>query len=97
MLESQVVRERGGFFIYLSRTYRNMSPYLKGDRQTLDSWREGIDREGWKLERREMMLFLTSRKGEVYDDLVSEALENLYPATRLKSYLETLECLLEGT
>jgi len=52
-----------GFLIYVSRTYRNMSPYLKGIHQTLESWREGRDKESWKLERREIMLFLISREG----------------------------------
>ena len=32
----QLERDQG-FLIYLSRTYRNMSPYLKGIHQTLDS------------------------------------------------------------
>ena len=41
--------ERGrGFLVYLSRTYSSMVPYLKGIHLTLDSWRPGRDKEGWK-------------------------------------------------
>ena len=42
------------------------------------------------------MLLLASREGEVYNDLLSEAPEIFYPATRLKFDLEALEFLLEG-
>ena len=41
-------RERG-FLVYLSRTYTSMVPYLKGIHLTLDSWRSGRDKDGWKI------------------------------------------------
>ena len=45
----------------------------------------------------EMMLLLASREGEVPDDLLSEAPEDVFPAARLQSDLEALEFLPEGT
>jgi hypothetical protein len=39
-----------GFLVYVSRTYPKMTPYLKGIHLTLDSWRVGQARSGWKEE-----------------------------------------------
>ena len=45
-----------GFLIYVSRTYKAMVPYLKGLHQTLDGWRDWIDKDsGWKLQMREIL------------------------------------------
>ena len=38
-----------GFLVYISRTYRVMVPYLKGIHQTLDSWRTGRSKDGYRL------------------------------------------------
>ena len=35
-----------GLLVYVSRTYRDMNPYLKGVHLTLDSWRPYIDGGG---------------------------------------------------
>jgi len=41
--------ERGrGFLVYLSRTYPSIVPYLKGIHLTLDTWRPGRGKDGWK-------------------------------------------------
>jgi len=37
-----------GYLIYVARTYRWMTPYLKGVHLTIDGWRHDRDREGWK-------------------------------------------------
>ena len=37
------------FWVYLSRTYKNICPYFKDIHQTLDSWWNGKDNDGWKL------------------------------------------------
>jgi hypothetical protein len=37
-----------GFLVYVSRTYSEMVPYLKGIHLTLDSWRPGRAASGWK-------------------------------------------------
>ncbi len=38
-----------GFFVYVTRTYPAMVPYLKGFHLTIEMWRGGRDAEGWKL------------------------------------------------
>jgi hypothetical protein len=44
--------ERGrGFMIYFCRTYTSFVPYLKGMHLTMDSWRKGRDKEGWKMKQ----------------------------------------------
>jgi hypothetical protein len=37
-----------GFMIYVARTYKAMRPYLKGLNLTIDRWRPGRDKQGWK-------------------------------------------------
>ena len=37
-----------GFLIYAARSYRWMTPYLKGIHHTLESWRPDRDHEGYK-------------------------------------------------
>jgi hypothetical protein len=39
-----------GFLVYVSRTYPEITPYLKGIHLTLDSWRSGRAKSGWKEE-----------------------------------------------
>ncbi|KAL7468881.1 hypothetical protein ACHAXS_009127 [Conticribra weissflogii] len=41
-----------GFLIYVSRTFRWMTPYLKGIHLTIDGWRPDRDSEGWKQKDR---------------------------------------------
>ena len=48
-LEHKQMEQGRGFLVYLSRTYTSIVPYLKGIHLTLDSWRKGRDREGWKM------------------------------------------------
>ena len=42
-----------GFLVYLCRTYRSITPYLKGLHLSLDSWRALRGPDGWKLSVRE--------------------------------------------
>jgi len=37
-----------GFLVYVTRTYRWLTPYLKGLHLTLDAWRSDRDEEGWR-------------------------------------------------
>jgi hypothetical protein len=41
--------EMRGFLLYVSRTYRYMTPHLKGLHLTIDAWRGGRDIDGWKV------------------------------------------------
>ena len=72
-----------------------MCPYLKGILHTLNSLRTGRDKDGWKLERREMILCLASKEGEV--DLIkeNEAPEDVFPVVRLQYDIQALEFLLK--
>jgi hypothetical protein len=45
MKKMQSVR---GFLVYVARTYPSIVPYLKGVHATIDSWRPGRDKDGWK-------------------------------------------------
>jgi hypothetical protein len=47
-MDFKTAESNRGFLVYVSRTFKSMVPYLKGLHLSLDSWREGRDREGWK-------------------------------------------------
>jgi hypothetical protein len=38
-----------GFFIYVTRTYPGMVPYLIGIHMTIDGWRDNRQKSGWRL------------------------------------------------
>lgn len=51
--------ERGrGNLVYLCRTYPSLTPFLKGIHHTLDSWRPGRDKDGWKFNAKRWKCFL---------------------------------------
>ena len=52
-LESDV-----GFLIHLSMSYPNIKPFLRGFYLTLNSWRKGRDREGWRVPEKAYKMFL---------------------------------------
>jgi hypothetical protein len=41
-----------GFLVYVTQAYPGMKPYLKGFNLSLETWREGRDEDGWKLQPR---------------------------------------------
>ena len=47
-----------GFLVHLAMTYANMKPFLRGFYLSLNSWREGRDKEEWKLSNRAYQLFM---------------------------------------
>ena len=95
-LDHETLERERGFLIYLSRTYRSMKPYLKGIHQTLDSWRKGRDREGWKLSKRELMAVIGDKGGE-YDPIPDvDAPSRVKPVIRLDNDLKALRALFEG-
>ena len=69
-----------------------MCPYLNGIHQTLDSWRESRNEDGWKLTRRELML---ESLGKI-NYFEKEAPSVVEPASRLKDDLFALKSMLEG-
>jgi len=56
----------------------------------------GRDKAEWKLEKREMKLYLASKEGEAEFSGENETPEDMYTAVRLKFNLQALELLLEG-
>jgi len=47
-LEFKELEKGVGFLVYLSRTFPMIFPYLKGLYHTMNEWRVGRDRDGWK-------------------------------------------------
>jgi hypothetical protein len=50
-LNHKELEKKRGFFIYVTRTYPMMVPFLKGIHQTLEMWRPNRDEDGWKIVR----------------------------------------------
>ena len=58
-----------GFLIHLSMSYPMIKPFLRGFYLTLNSWREGRDRDGWKMSEKTYNLYLElSRRREECDN-----------------------------
>ena len=89
----QLEKDRG-YLVYISRTYQSMVPYLKGIHQTLDSWRSGRNRDGWKLSPAELREFYSTKDYAIAGD--GEAPLEVKGMTRLKNDLTALDVLLEG-
>jgi len=43
------LEQKVGFLVYLAMAYPLMMPFLRGFYLTMNSWREGRDKQGWKL------------------------------------------------
>ena len=73
-----------------------MAPYLKDVHQTIASWREDRNKDGWRLSLREM---LSISINELYDTapLEGNALTRVKMVTWLTSDLFALQKLLEST
>ena len=65
LLDYKQLEKDRGFLVYISRTYKNMCPYLKGIHQTMDSLQAGRDKDSWMMNRRELLAAITSNYGEV--------------------------------
>lgn len=53
-LDRKILESVRGFLVYVGRTYPALVPYLKGLHNTLDGWRPGRDKEGWRMTRAEL-------------------------------------------
>jgi hypothetical protein len=49
LLDRKRLESIRGFLLYLTRTYPNMTPHLKGLHLSIDGWRPDRDEAGWKL------------------------------------------------
>jgi hypothetical protein len=61
-----------GFLIYVSRTYDWMPPYLKGLHLTIDGWREGRLKNGWRAKKAKSKFVLWEWEGEQWVDVSPE-------------------------
>ena len=109
--ENQLSRKRleriRGFLIYVSRTFRWMTPYLKGLHLTIDGWRAGRDKELWpeysnksKDQQREVRVWKWNleswmEEGEIDGEEVEEECPSdlVNPALRLILEVKALEKL----
>lgn len=66
-----------GFAIYVSRTYDWMPPYLKGLHLTIDSWREGRLKDGWKAKRPNTRYTIWEWEGEQWVDVQPDVYEEV--------------------
>ena len=57
-LEYKALESDIGFLIHLSMSYPIIKPFLRGFYLSLNSWREGRDRYGWKLSDKAYKIFL---------------------------------------
>lgn len=48
-LDTKELLSDRGFLIYITRTYRELIPYLKGLHLTIDGWRDNRDDDGWRM------------------------------------------------
>ena len=95
-----------GFLVYVTRTYRWMTPYLKGLHLTLDAWRVDRDEEGWRIGKAERSRHLENKwllhdPEEVDTDVESieedpSAPEFVAPVPRLIDDVTALKKLTQG-
>jgi hypothetical protein len=60
MVDHKVLERNRGFLVYVARTYKPTAPFLLGFHLTIDSWRPGLDEEGWRLRQAEVEASLES-------------------------------------
>ena len=65
-LDFKTLEQGRGFLIHLAGTYPFIKPRMKDIHLTLDSWREGRDEEGWKINDRALSSLMEEgrRKGD---------------------------------
>ena len=69
LLEYKALESDIEFLIHLSMSYPIIKPFLRGFYLTLNSWREGRDKAGWKISEKAYNLFLQlGRRSEESED-----------------------------
>jgi hypothetical protein len=49
-LDFKCLHSDQGFLVYVAQAYPGMKPYLKGFNLLLETWKEGRDEDGWKMQ-----------------------------------------------
>lgn len=92
-LDRKSLESQRGFLIHIQGTYPTMTPYLKGIHQTIDSWRPGRDKEGWKCKRQlDEILIWDENTRSLVRVADTAGPSRVVPATRLQ---DDVECLLQ--
>ena len=75
-LDFKFLESKTGFLGHLSMTFEFMVPFLKGFYLTLNSWRLGRDKDGWKMKDKEWIAFLRAKvdSGDMTEEEVSQML-----------------------
>jgi hypothetical protein len=76
LLEHKSLERDVGFLCHISRTYPAIFPYLKGFYNSLNSWRIGRNKDGWKISRTAWMELLSGDVAFDNDDDVELSFEN---------------------
>ena len=89
LLNRKELERQRGFLIHITRTFSQMVPYLKGIHHTLESWRFGRDKDGWKLGTEGMMDWLNDELflGDGDEDNASSVTKSNWEAV-FKDYRE---------
>ena len=89
-----------GFLIYVARTYRWLTPYIKGLHLTIDGWRKNRDKEGWpqKVQAWEWNSeeWIDVQPSAIQGATLEEAPETVTAVSRLASDLAALKHLTSG-
>ena len=89
-----------GFLIYVARTYRWLTPYIKGLHLTIDGWRKNRDKEGWpqKVQAWEWNSeeWIDVQPSAIQGATLEEAPETVTAVSRLTSDLAALKHLTSG-
>lgn len=84
-----------GFLIYICRTYKAFTPYLKGLHLTIDGWRNDRDDDGWKIATAYSNR-VANGSLNIFSDTVKYP-EYVVAVPRLKDDLEALKELTDGS
>ena len=57
-----------GFLVYVSRTYKYMTQYLKGVHLTLESWRQYREEEVWRMRGEVIKVVVIEGKWEMIEN-----------------------------
>lgn len=82
-----------GFLVYVAQAYPSMKPYLKGFHLSLEMWRGGRDREGWKLKPNALEM-VEEEPDVMPEDLVLSTGPSLGYTALVPRFKDDLEALL---
>ena len=85
------------FLIYVAMTYTSLIPYLKGIHLTLNSWRPGRDKNGWKTRKQKSDPTEDCGPPPKYVEAVTRLIADVLALMELTSYLNPPEVPVRPT